>query len=116
MIALPGADSYRVTGMPSRSNTDARRSAALRVSPGGFDVSMRTYCWRSRVASAPAAFQSGACADIARWATTKDTKDTKPKANQYFLCVGRVLCGESVFISTQTLPSREPCAPGPLSL
>ena len=62
MIALPGADSYRVTGIPSRSNSDARKSAVLRVSPGGFDVSMRTYCCSSCVASAPAAFQSGACA------------------------------------------------------
>src|SRR6266487_3332538 len=71
MIAFPGSDSYRVTGMPSRANTPARKSAALRVSPGGFEVSRRTYSWRSRVAS------SGACAPIQRCVNTKDTKDTK---------------------------------------
>src|SRR5215510_5059831 len=51
MIPFPGADSYRVTGMPSRSRTEARKSAALRVSPGGLEVSIATYCFRSATAS-----------------------------------------------------------------
>src|SRR5262245_20113151 len=43
--------------MTSRSRIAARKSAALVTSPGGLDVSMRTYCWSVRSASSCA----GAC-------------------------------------------------------
>src|SRR4029450_149056 len=69
MIALPGADSYRVTGMPSRSRTDARKSAAFRVSPGGLEVSIATYWLGSLTASS----------ELPVWlvAITEDTEETK---------------------------------------
>src|SRR4051812_25505089 len=37
--------------MPSLSRIAARKSAALRVSPGGFEVSIATYCCSRRVTS-----------------------------------------------------------------
>src|SRR4051812_29448595 len=40
--------------MPSRSSTEARKSAAWRVSPGGFEVSIATYSRRRRAASSAA--------------------------------------------------------------
>ena len=41
-IDRPGPESYRFTGMPSRSRMRLRKSAAFNTSPGGFDVLIRT--------------------------------------------------------------------------
>src|SRR5262245_31364427 len=73
MIALPGSDSYRVTAIPSRSRMPARKSAALRVSPGGFDVSIRTYCCSRRTMSSEAR-GAGACCAAANDTETGERK------------------------------------------
>src|SRR6184192_96733 len=91
-IVLPGADSYRVTAIPSRSKIPARKSAAFRVSPGGFDVSIATYSRRSRVAS------SGSWARIHFSFTTMDTMDTKIHLYKTFLCVRGVLRGDAALL------------------
>src|SRR4051812_3182667 len=62
--------------MPSFSRMPARKSAAFRVSPGGFDVSMATYSERSLVTS------SGlAVGWIAPAEDTKVTKETEDSTN-----------------------------------
>src|SRR5262245_41694575 len=77
MIAFPGADSYRVTGMPSRSRTEARKSAALRVSPGGLPVSIATYWLRSPTSSS---WLPGWLVAVTEH-TKARTKDTKTATN-----------------------------------
>src|SRR5215510_3066721 len=74
MIPFPGADSYRVTGMPSRSRTEARKSAALRVSPGGLELSIATYCFRSATASSALPDWLVAITEDTK-GRTKDTKE-----------------------------------------
>src|SRR2546423_12538458 len=70
--------------MPSRSSTPARKSAAFRVSPGGFEVSMRTYCCRSCAASsedcatdAKQAKEAKEAKDAREISTTEDAEDTE---------------------------------------
>src|SRR6185295_18680374 len=58
--------------MPSFSKTPARKSAALVVSPGGFEVSMATYSERSRVISSRLPVSC-----VAETEDTKETKDTQ---------------------------------------
>src|SRR3954464_3679628 len=80
--------------MPSFSRMPARKSAAFRVSPGGFEVSMATYSERSLVTSSGLAVGWGAAAE-----DTKLTKDTEDSTNSVrsrrlmfspvsFVCVG----------------------------
>src|SRR2546430_12746357 len=84
---------------------DARKSAALRVSPGGFEVSIATYSVRRRLAS------SGGWARDSRCINTKDTKDTKIQMYVFLLGVDRVLCGDSEVIWPQTLLFHDSSAP-----
>src|SRR5919204_5527945 len=60
MIDFPGADSYRVTGTPSRSRIEVRKSAAAVTSPGGLEVLIRMYCCSVRIASSWTPVRSGA--------------------------------------------------------
>ena len=41
-MTRPAPDSNRLTPIPSRCSTPARKSAAFVTSPGGFDVLIRT--------------------------------------------------------------------------
>src|SRR5437762_1580351 len=61
--------------MPSRSRIPVRKSAALCVSPGGLDVSMRTYSVSSRVSSSRLLSCAAAIGDKDTEVPAKDTKE-----------------------------------------
>src|SRR5437773_5645345 len=80
-----------MTRIPSRVSTPATKSAAFRVSPGGFDVSMRTYSWSSRVVS------SCVCAARDAAATRTDARRTRrTRRDLVFLRAPRVPRATSV--------------------
>src|SRR5262245_16706492 len=99
----------------------ARKSAALRVSPGGFDVSMRTYSCSRRVVSSCCCPKSFTTVDTAKTHTTEDTAinkeiiDLATKNCRGLPVTSRDLRGRAVsfLIQLRTHPSLCSCAPDP---